>query len=253
VLIVCSDDVPAAELAARAESEGQRVRRYGRTVTGSEDARVLDYQPSADGGLVRVALQGKEIDIDVAVPGEHMALNAVAALLAGFELGAPLECLAEGLAAFGGVRRRFEFKGRAGDVRVYDDYAHHPTEVAAQLRAVRHAAGGGRVVVVFQPHLYSRTKAFADEFAGALALADEVVVLDVYGAREEPEPGVTGALIADKIVGTTVHYEPAFDLAATLAVDIVKPGDLLVTMGAGDVTQLGPAILAELDRRNERV
>jgi UDP-N-acetylmuramate--alanine ligase len=252
VLIVCTDDAPAAELAARAESEGQRVRRYGQTATGIEDARVLDYKPSADGGLVRVALQGKEIDIKVAVPGEHMALNAVAALLAGLELRAPLECLAEGLAAFGGVRRRFEFKGRAGDVRVYDDYAHHPTEVAAQLRAVRHAAGSGRVVVVFQPHLYSRTKTFADEFAGALALADEVVVLDVYGAREEPEPGVTGALIADKIVGTTVHYEPAFDLAATLAVDIVKPGDLLVTMGAGDVTQLGSAILAELDRRNER-
>jgi UDP-N-acetylmuramate--alanine ligase len=150
------------------------------------------------------------------------------------------------------VRRRFEFKGRAGDVRVYDDYAHHPTEVAAQLLAVRQTAGAGRVVVVFQPHLYSRTKTFSDEFAAALALADEVVVLDVYGAREEPEPGVTGALIADKIVGAVVHYEPAFDTAATLAVDILKPGDLLVTMGAGDVTQLGPEILAELDRRNEQ-
>jgi UDP-N-acetylmuramate--alanine ligase len=253
VLIVCGDDAPATELAARAESEGLRVRRYGRTVSGTEDARVLDYTPGADGGLVRVALQGKELEVKVAVPGEHMALNAVAALLAGLELGAPAECLAEGLAAFGGVRRRFEFKGRAGDVRVYDDYAHHPTEVAAQLRAVRHAVGGGRVVVVFQPHLYSRTKNFADEFAGALTLADEVVVLDVYGAREEPEPGVTGALIADKITGTPVHYEPAFDLAANLAVDLVKPGDLLLTMGAGDVTQLGAAILAELDRRNEQV
>jgi UDP-N-acetylmuramate--alanine ligase len=253
VLIVCGDDAPATELAARAESEGLRVRRYGRTVSGAEDVRVLDYTPGADGGLVRLALQGKELDVKVAVPGEHMALNAVAALLAGLELGAPAECLAEGLAAFGGVRRRFEFKGRAGDVRVYDDYAHHPTEVAAQLRAVRHAAGGGRVVVVFQPHLYSRTKTFADEFAAALTLADEVVVLDVYGAREEPEPGVTGALIADKITDMPVHYEPAFDLAANLAVDLMKPGDLLVTMGAGDVTQLGPAILAELDRRNEQV
>jgi UDP-N-acetylmuramate--alanine ligase len=198
-------------------------------------------------------LQGNEIDVKVAVPGEHMALNAVGALLAGLELGAPLEVLAEGLAAFGGVRRRFEFKGRAGDVRVYDDYAHHPTEVAAQLRAVRQTAGVGRVVVVFQPHLYSRTRTFSAEFASALALADEVVVLDVYGAREEPEPGVTGALVAGKIVGVPVHYEPAFDLAATLAADIVKPGDLLVTMGAGDVTQLGPEILAELDRRNEQV
>jgi UDP-N-acetylmuramate--alanine ligase len=255
VLIVCGDDAPAAALADQAAADGVRVRRYGRTVTGAEDARVLGYTPSADGGFVRVLLNDRgpiEIDVKVAVPGEHMAMNAVAALLAGLELGAPLDGLAEGLAAFGGVRRRFEFKGRAGDVRVYDDYAHHPTEVAAQLLAVRHTAGAGRVVVVFQPHLYSRTKVFSDEFATALALADEVVVLDIYGAREEPEPGVTGALIADKIVGTPAHYEPAFDLAVALAVGLVKPGDLLVTMGAGDVTQLGPEILAELDRRNEQ-
>jgi UDP-N-acetylmuramate--alanine ligase len=178
-----------------------------------------------------------------------MALNAVAALLAGLQLGAPLEGLLDGLAAFGGVRRRFEFKGRAGEVRVYDDYAHHPTEVAAQLRAVRHAAGMGRVVVVFQPHLYSRTRAFAGEFAEALGLADEVLVLDVYGAREQPQPGVSGELIAERITGATARYEPAFDRAAMLAADLAKPGDVLVTMGAGDVTQLGPEILAELDRR----
>jgi UDP-N-acetylmuramate--alanine ligase len=252
VLIVCGDDAPAAAMADRAEADGLRVRRYGRTVTGAEDAKVLGYTPGPEGGVVRIVLQGNEIDVKVAVPGEHMALNATAALLAGLELGAPLEGLAEGLAAFGGVRRRFEFKGRADDVRVYDDYAHHPTEVAAQLKAVRHAAGSGRVVVVFQPHLYSRTKTFSTEFAEALSLADEVVVLDVFGAREEPEPGVTGALIADQVKGTSVHYEPAFDLAVTLAVGLVKPGDLLVTMGAGDVTSLGPEILAELDRRSEQ-
>ncbi|MBK1788380.1 UDP-N-acetylmuramate--L-alanine ligase [Prauserella cavernicola] len=249
VLIVCADDAPANELAAHAEAAGVRVRRYGRSATGADDARVLDYAPGEDGGTVRVALGGDELAVRVAVPGEHMALNAVAALLAGLELGAPADELAEGLAAFGGVRRRFEFKGRAADVRVYDDYAHHPTEVAAQLRAVRHAAGLGRVIVVFQPHLYSRTKAFATEFAEALGLADEVILLDVYGAREEPEPGVTGELVAERIAGAAVHYEPAFDRAAALAADLVKPGDLLVTMGAGDVTQLGPEILAELDRR----
>ncbi|WP_216207837.1 UDP-N-acetylmuramate--L-alanine ligase [Amycolatopsis aidingensis] len=252
VLISYADDPPAAELAARAEAAGIRVRRYGRSATGPEDARVLDYTPGPEGGTVRLSIGGRPLEVGVAVPGEHMALNAVAALLAGVELGAQAECLAEGLAAFGGVRRRFEFKGRAADVRVYDDYAHHPTEVAAQLRAVRYAAGEGRVVVVFQPHLYSRTKAFAAEFAEALGLADEVVVLDVYGAREEPEPGVTGALVAERIVDAKAHYEPAFDRAAALAVDLVGPGDLLVTMGAGDVTQLGPEILAELDRRDPR-
>ena len=248
LLIVCGDDAAADELGKQAAELGVRVRRYGRTVTGEGDARVLDYAPAPDGGVVRLALDGDELSVRVAVPGEHMALNAIAALLAGLELGAPAAGLAEGLAAFGGVRRRFEFKGRSGDVRVYDDYAHHPTEVAAQLRAVRTAAGAGRVVVVFQPHLYSRTKLFSAEFATALSLADEVVVLDVYGAREEPEPGVTGALIADAVT-VPVHYEPAFDVAARLTAGLVRGSDLVVTMGAGDVTQLGPEILAELDKR----
>ncbi|MEU4671941.1 UDP-N-acetylmuramate--L-alanine ligase [Amycolatopsis sp. NPDC023774] len=248
LLVVCADDRGAATLGDAAAAEDVRVRRYGRTATAEGDVRVLDYKPAPDGGQVRLSLDGEELDLRVAVPGEHMALNAVAALLAGLELGAPVAGLAEGLAAFGGVRRRFEFKGRSGDVRVYDDYAHHPTEVAAQLKAVRTAAGLGRVLVVFQPHLYSRTQTFAEEFAEALSLADEVVVLDVYGAREEPVPGVTGALIADGVT-SPVHYQPAFDLAAKLVADLVKPGDLVVTMGAGDVTQLGPEILAELDRR----
>lgn len=249
LLIVCADDARAAALGERAAAMGTRVVRYGRSAIGDADARVLGHEPVDGGGVIRISLRGKEFDVRVAVPGEHMAFNAVAALLAGTELGAPVDGLIEGLAVFGGVRRRFEFKGRSGDVRVYDDYAHHPTEVAAQLRAVRQAAGRGRVVVVFQPHLYSRTRTFAAQFAEALGLADEVVVLDVYGAREQPEPGVTGELVAERINGAGVHYEPAFDRAATLAADLVKPGDLLITMGAGDVTQLGPEIIAELDRR----
>ncbi|GAA1230844.1 UDP-N-acetylmuramate--L-alanine ligase [Prauserella halophila] len=248
-LVVCADDAAAAELACRAEAAGVRVLRYGRSATGEHDAQVVAYEPAEEGGTVRLALGGEELEVRVTVPGEHMAFNAVAALLTGLELGAPVDGMLAGLAVFGGVRRRFEFKGRAADVRVYDDYAHHPTEVDAQLRAVRHAAGTGRVVVVFQPHLYSRTEAFASEFAEALDLADEVILLDVYGAREEPKPGVNGELIAERISGATVHYEPAFDRATALAADLVEPGDLLVTMGAGDVTQLGPEILAELDRR----
>ncbi|EIE99975.1 UDP-N-acetylmuramate--L-alanine ligase [Saccharomonospora glauca] len=250
VLIVCADDSAAAALGDRAEELGVRVRRYGRSASGESDAMVLEYHPGEDGGTVQVVLGGEQLQVKVAVPGEHMAFNAVGALLAGLELGADLDALIEGLAAFGGVRRRFEFKGRAADVRVYDDYAHHPTEVAAQLKAVRQTAGAGKVVVVFQPHLYSRTKAFAGEFAEALGLADEVVVLDVYGAREDPEPGVTGELVASRITGAGVHYEPAFDRAVNLVADLAKPGDLVVTMGAGDVTQLGPELLAELDRRD---
>jgi UDP-N-acetylmuramate--alanine ligase len=224
---------------------------YGRAAEGSGAAKLLSYDPVDSAGRAVISLEGREIEVGIAVPGEHMAANGLAALLAGLELGAPLEGLLEGIAAFGGVRRRFEFKGRARGVRVYDDYAHHPTEVAAQLQAVRPAAAGGRVVVVFQPHLYSRTRTFAKEFAEALALADEVVVLDVFGAREAPEPGVSGALIADAVPlpSERVHYEPAFDKVPDLVAGLVSGGDLVLTMGAGDVTSLGPELITALDRR----
>ncbi|MDQ2589003.1 UDP-N-acetylmuramate--L-alanine ligase [Saccharothrix yanglingensis] len=250
VLVACADDPGAAALAERAAKLGIRVRPYGRTATGPGSARLVDHRPHEGGGLAKVEVDGEVVEVRVSVPGEHMAGNAVAALVAALELGADRAGVLEGLAAFGGVRRRFEFKGRAGGVRVYDDYAHHPTEVAAQLTAARPVAGEGKLVVVFQPHLYSRTRLFADEFGAALGLADEVVVLDVYGAREDPEPGVTGALVAGKValdVGK-VHYEPSFDRVPALVKGLVSDGDLVVTMGAGDVTMLGPEIVGELDR-----
>jgi UDP-N-acetylmuramate--alanine ligase len=123
--------------------------------------------------------------------------------------------------------------------------------VAAQLRAARPAAHGGRLVVIFQPHLYSRTRLFTKEFGEALALADEVVVLDVYGAREQPEPGVNGRLIADAVPlpAAQVRFEPSFDKVPPLVADLAAEGDLVLTMGAGDVTMLGPELIAELDRR----
>ena len=249
VLIACADDPGSARLAVLAEARGIRVRRYGRTATGVGDATLVGYRPDDGAGVATVSLDGAEFDVRVAVPGEHMAANALAALLAGLELGAPQDDLVEGIAAFGGVRRRFEFKGRAGGIRVYDDYAHHPTEVAAQLAAVRPAAGGGKVLVIFQPHLYSRTKTFATEFAQALALADHVVVLDVFGAREEPEPGVNGALIADQVPlpPGQVHYEPSFEKVISLVTSLAGEGDLVLTMGAGDVTMLGTEIVAALE------
>jgi UDP-N-acetylmuramate--alanine ligase len=248
VLIACVDDPGAAALAERAGKLGIRVRPYGRTASGSGSARLVDFRPHGGGGLATVEIEGETVDVEVAVPGEHMAANAIAALLAGLELGAERDCLLEGLAAFGGVRRRFEFKGREKGVRVYDDYAHHPTEVAAQLTAARPIAGDGKLVVVFQPHLYSRTRTFATEFGVALGMADEVVVLDVYGAREDPEPGVTGALVTEAVPlpPAQVHYEPSFDRVPALVAGLVSEGDLVVTMGAGDVTMLGPEIVSEL-------
>jgi UDP-N-acetylmuramate--alanine ligase len=256
VLIANADDPGSAALAARASASGVRVRHYGRTAAAVEDARLLEYTPQGERGTATVALTGADglahrVRLEVAVPGEHMASNAVAALLAGLELGAPLPGLLAGLAGFGGVRRRFEFTGKTADVRVYDDYAHHPTKVAAALRGARQVAGQGRLVVAFQPHLYSRTRDFAAEFGTALALADVVLILDVYGAREDPLPGVTGALIAQAVPlpAGSVHYEPCWaDVPARLA-DLARPGDVVITMGAGDVTVLGPELIAELERR----
>lgn len=254
VLIVCADDPGATLLADRAERLGRRVRRYGRDVTGIGDARVVDYRAQHSSGVAMIDLIGRDhtqrVEVSVSVPGRHMADNAIAALLAGLELGAPLPDLLEGLAAFGGVRRRFEFKGSANGIQVYDDYAHHPTEVEAQLRAARPVVGDGRLIVVFQPHLFSRTAMFAAEFGAALGFADEVVVLDVFGAREDPQPGVTGALIVDKVAlpAEHTHYEPSLEAVVPLVARLAKPGDLVLTMGAGDVTMLGPEVLAEIDR-----
>ena len=248
-LVACADDPGVAVLVDHARARGLTVRTYGRS---GEDAVLLDFVPDGAGSRVRVRIQGEELTLRLAVPGVHMALNALGAALAAVELGAHPRCLTEGLAAFDGVRRRFEYRGRADGVAVYDDYAHHPTEVAATLRAARDVAmPGTRVVVAFQPHLYSRTRTFAAAFGEALGLADEVVVLDVYAAREDPEPGVSGALVADAVPlpAERVHYVPRWaDVPAVLA-GLARPGDLVLTMGAGDVTVLGPEVLVELERR----
>ena len=192
-----------------------------------------------------------------------MALNALGALLAAAEVGAAVDDVLDGLAGFEGVRRRFELVGTSGDgrapnsvVRVFDDYAHHPTEISATLAAVRTVLeqhGSGRSLVVFQPHLYSRTKAFAAEFGRALEAADEVFVLDVYGAREQPLAGISGASVAEHVSAPTpVHYLPDFSAVAEQVAAAAGPGDVIVTMGAGDVTLLGPEIVTALRARANR-
>lgn len=250
VLVTCVDDPGAAALATRAEARGIRVRRYGRDAAA--DARLVDFRPDGTGARIVLCHADREHLLRLAVPGEHMALNALGALLAGVELGADADALLAGLAAFDGVRRRFEFRGRAAGVAVYDDYAHHPSKVAAQLRAACQVVDGhGRVVVAFQPHLYSRTRDFAAEFGAALGLADEVVVLDVYGAREDPQPGVSGALIADAVPlpRDRVRFVPHWEDVPAVVAGVAAAGDLVITMGAGDVTVLAPEILLELKRR----
>jgi UDP-N-acetylmuramate--alanine ligase len=187
-----------------------------------------------------------DLSITLRVPGLHNALNAAAAFAAAVELGTGPERAAAALGSYRGAARRMEPKGEAGGVRVLDTYAHHPTELAADLHAARAIAAGGRVIAVFQPHLYSRTRIFATEFGAALGLADEAVVLDVYAAREDPEPGVTGRLVADAVPLGAVRYVPSFDDVPRVVASLAEPGDLVLTMGAGDVTRLGPLVLDEL-------
>ncbi|MBJ8341727.1 UDP-N-acetylmuramate--L-alanine ligase [Antrihabitans sp. YC3-6] len=268
VLVACLDDPGSAALAGRVAARnlpGVRVIGYGSVgapqIDGVEVAVELHgWEPRDVGGVAQFLLAGETSPrtLRLAVPGKHMALNALASLLAAHEAGADIGEILEGLAGFAGVHRRFQFTGREGGVRVFDDYAHHPTEVRAVLGAAaelvaQEAKDGarsrrGNVIVVFQPHLYSRTATFAEDFAAALDLADEVVVLDVYGAREEPLPGVNGALVA-RSVTKPVHYQPDMSRVGRQVAGLSQPGDVIITMGAGDVTMLGTQILDGLRSR----
>ena len=262
-LVVCIDDPGAAALADRSAARGVRVLRYGsgpqHTGNGNDDplaGRLLDWEQQGTGAVAQIQLAGRPHPqaMRLAVPGRHMALNALGALLAAADIGAPVDSILDGLAGFEGVRRRFELVGTAGSVRVFDDYAHHPTEIGATLTAVRallQQSGRGRSLVVFQPHLYSRTKTFAAQFGQALDGADEVFVLDVYGAREQPLPGVSGGVVAEH-VGVPVHYLPDFSAVPEAVAAAAGPGDVIVTMGAGDVTMLGPEIVTALHARANR-
>lgn len=252
-LVVCTDDAGAAALAERIAALGVRVLTYG---SAGAAGTLVNWEQQGTGAVAHIQLAGQPhpVAMRLSVPGRHMALNALGALVAAVEVGAPVESVLDGLAGFEGVRRRFELVGATASVRVFDDYAHHPTEIGATLAAVRtvlRQSGRGRAIVVFQPHLYSRTQAFAAEFGRALDGADEVFVLDVYAAREQPLPGVSGASVAEH-VSVPVHYVPDFSAAPEAVADAAGPGDVIVTMGAGDVTLLGAEIVSALRVRANR-
>jgi UDP-N-acetylmuramate--alanine ligase len=263
VLITSADDAGAVKVAdavreraglAGGRAGGPRIVTYGVSpgsdylvagITPAGMATEFDLTPAGGG-----ALAGRDaLRLRVEVPGRHNALNAAAAYATAAELGFAAPDIAAGLAAYRGARRRMELKGEADGVRVLDSYAHHPTEITADLSAARDIAAGGRVIVIFQPHLFSRTRFFASQFGAALGQADEVFVLDIYAAREDPEPGVTGALVATAVPGgRAVFRADQGGLAAAIA-DVAKPGDIVLTMGAGDVTMLGPSLLDALRGR----
>ena len=247
-VVLCADDAGSAALAPVAAARGVRVRTYGEAA--GADLAIADLTLAGLGSSFEAVWRGRRLGrVELRLPGRHNALDAAAALSVGLELGLPFADLASGLAAFAGTRRRFELKGSARGVRVFDSYAHHPTELAADLRAARDVAGRGRVVVVFQPHLYSRTRFFAEQFGAALGLADEVVVMDVYAAREDPEPGVSGALVAGAVPlpPERVTYQPSWSAVAGDLAARARAGDVVLTCGAGDVTMIGPEVLALLE------
>jgi len=211
---------------------------------------------AADGRLAssafRVRYHGKDLgEFHLHVPGEHNVLNATAAIAVGLGLDIPMDKVRKGLEKFTGVDRRFQLKGRANGVTVIDDYGHHPTEIRATLAAARQC-GFRRVHVIFQPHRYTRTQLLLDDFATSFGDADSVTVLDIYAASEQAIPGVTGELLAARIArtGTTkAAYGESFSEAAECAAAEAQPGDLVLTLGAGNVVQLGPQVLQHLERR----
>jgi UDP-N-acetylmuramate--alanine ligase len=193
--------------------------------------------------------EGSSWPVQLRVPGRHNAVNAAGAFAVLVGLGVEPETAIAGLETFGGTERRFELHGTVRGVSVYDDYAHHPTEVAAALQAARSVVGDGRLIAVHQPHLYSRTRMMAGEFAETYErLADHTIVLDVYGAREDPEPGVTGALVSERFADASrVDFVADWQAAADRTAAVARDGDFVITLGCGDVYRIVPQLLGSLD------
>ena len=239
-----SDDAGVLRVTARLGDK--RVITFGEAEDA--DARVTEI---ADVGPVSftVQWQGESYPVQLAVPGRHNALNAAGAFAVLVGLGFDPAPTLRGIERFGGTERRFELHGVVRGVSVYDDYAHHPTEVEAALQTARSVVGSGRVIAVHQPHLYSRTQLMAGDFAAVYErLADETVVLDVYGAREDPVPGVTGALVSERFTDPTkVSYLPDWQEASDFAASIAREGDIIMTLSCGDVYRIIPQLLASLE------
>lgn len=255
-LVACIDDPGAAALAETARAKGLRVVGVGESE--SADLRCTELSFEGRHSTFTLTRGGETLGtIRLQIPGRHYVLDATAAIAAGLELAPLLDIddgfdqLRRGLEAYTGTRRRMELKGEVAGIRVYDSYAHHPAEIAGDLQAARALAGRGRVVVAFQPHLVSRTKIFGAAMGEALGAADDVIVMDVYVAREDPEPGINGALVAAHVPLPPEHvvFEPSWNKTPRHLVDRAAPGDVVLTLGAGDVTLVGPEVLDLLQEK----
>lgn len=245
LVVVSSDDPGAREVTRRLS--GKRVLTFGEDP--GADVRVGSIVAEGPVSFV-LTWQGREFPGALRVPGRHNAINAAGAFAVLVGLGFDPAAVLRGIEAFAGTERRFELHGTVRGVRVYDDYAHHPTEVGAALATARSVAAGGRVIAIHQPHLYSRTQLMAGEFAATYeSLADHTIVLDVFGAREDPIPGVTGALVSERFADPSrVDYLPDWQQAADRAAQLASSGDLIMTLSCGDVYRIIPQVLEALER-----
>lgn len=243
-LVYCKDDQGATAMA----NEVQLARKLSYGTDAQADIRIDQIELLPFGSRSRVLWQGLSVgNLTLQVPGFHNILNAAGALTAGMALGVDATEFLTGLEKFRGTGRRFEFKGQVEGIRVIDDYGHHPTEIRVTLEAAKRYATDGRVLVVFQPHRYSRTKAFTSSFATSLEAADEVWVLEVYGAGESAIPGVSGSSITALM--SNGRFEPNFLSVVNDVVEQARPGDVVLTLGAGDVNSLAPLILDSLAKK----
>jgi len=250
LVVACADDPGASAAAEYARRSGRAVLTYGED--DSADVRITALELFATGSSFEPVIRGRrQPRVALRVMGKHNVLNAAAALAAGIGLGFAVTDMSDGLQLYTGVRRRFEFKGEADSVKVFDDYAHHHSEIRATLETARQIASGARLVVAFQPLRFTRTAMFHRELGEALGLADDVVVLEVYGSNEIPIPGATGALVAAAVPLPAEHvrFEPSFSAVAPWLVARARPGDLVLTLGDGIVTTLGPEVVELLGDR----
>ncbi len=251
-LVVCADDPGAMRLAEYARGKGRTVFTYGHAEDA--DLRFTGLKTDITSSTYQALLDGETVGfVTVNVPGAHIALNSGAALLTALKLGVPAANAIEALASYRGVRRRFEHKGTVDGVRVYDEYAYHPTSMDVSMRTVREVTGDGRLIVVFQPYRLYRTIAFEAGLAAALDLADEVIVMEVFCPGEEREPGQGGAALARALTLAPEHvvFEPSWSAVAPEVARRAREGDLVLTMGAPPISMMGEEILTALADRQD--
>ena len=247
-LVACGDDPGVKTLLKRINRPDLKILLYGKDE--SNDFRMSKIALAPTTSIASISSTGKKLgELQLSLPGEHNLLNSLAAFAAATEVGAAEDKLILGLKSFTGTRRRFELKGEVAGVKVIDDYGQHPTELTVTLIAAKNLAQSGRVIVVFQPHRYSRTAAFAPAFATALKIADFTFLLEVYAASEKPISGVSSLLIAKNMSATEVKFEPSMLAVVNEVAAMAKSGDVIITLGAGDVSSLGEPILQALSNR----